>query len=116
MIARREPTIDTIKSNSLSLTVRTDSVVLTEVIDVYVHRSIEMLDIDNYFLHTENDKYVLMLLHGNLEELLGKVDPKLHRKYVITLKQGVPMLYAKLTKALYGMLISMVLFYKKLII
>ena len=51
---------------------------------------------------------------GKLEELLVKVDPKLYRKYVITSKQVVPMLYVKLTKALYGMLRSAMVLKKNL--
>ena len=73
-----------------------------------------MLDIDNAFIHTENDKYVLIMIRGKLAELLVKVDPKLYRKYVIKSKQGVPMLYVKLTKALYGMLRIAMRFYKNL--
>ena len=56
-----------------------------------------MLDIENDFLHAENDEYVLMLLRGKLAELLVKVDTKLNRKCVIASKHGVPMLYDKLT-------------------
>ena len=55
-----------------------------------------------------------MLICSKLAELLVKVDPKLYRKYVIKSKQGVPMLYVKLTKALYGMLRSAMLFYKNI--
>ena len=55
-----------------------------------------------------------MLLRGNIDELLVKVDTSLYSKYVITSNQGVPMLYVKLTKAIYGMLRSAMLFYKKL--
>ena len=55
-----------------------------------------------------------MLLHGKLAELLVKVDPSLYRKYVITSKQGVPMLYVKLTKALCGILRSAMLFYNNI--
>ena len=51
-----------------------------------------------------------MLLCGKLAELLVKVDPKLYRKYVITSKQGGPMLYVKLTKALYVIMCSAMLF------
>ena len=55
-----------------------------------------------------------MMLCVKLVELLVKVDPKLYREYVITLKQGVPTLYVKLTKALYGILCIAMLFYNKL--
>ena len=54
-----------------------------------------------------------MMLCSKLEELLVKVGPKLYRKYLITSKQVVPMLYVKLTKSVYGMLRSAMLFYKK---
>ena len=78
--------------NGSSTTVNTDSVFLTWVIDSHGHRSIEILDIEDAFMHAENDEFVLMLIRGNLAELLVKVDPKLYRKYVIKYKQGVPML------------------------
>ena len=73
-----------------------------------------MLDIDNAFIHTENDKYVLIMIRGKLAELLVKVDPKLYRKYVIKSKQRVTMLYVKLIKDLYGMLHSTILSYKNI--
>ena len=84
------------------------------MIDAHDHKAVEMLDIENAFLHTENDKYVLLMLCVKLVELLVKVDPKLYRKYVITSKQGVTMIYAKLTKAIYGILCIAMLFYNKL--
>ena len=102
------------KSNGLYTTLNTGSVILTGVMDLNDQRAVEMLDIDNAFLHVENDGYVLMLLCAKLSELLVKVDPKLCKKYVITLNQGVTMIYVKQTKALYGMLSSTMLFYKKL--
>ena len=43
-----------------------------------------------------------------------KVNPSLYRRYGTSLKMGVGMLYVKLTKALYGLLCSALLFYKKL--
>ena len=55
-----------------------------------------------------------MLLRGDLAELLVKVDPKLYRKYLITLKQGLSMLYVKLTKTFYGVLSYVVMFYNKI--
>ena len=102
------------KSNGSSLTVKTDSVFPTRVVDAHERRAVAMLDIKNAFLHAENDEYVLMWLRGNPAELIVKVYPSLYRKYVINSKQGGPMLYIKRTKALYGMLISAMLFYKKL--
>ena len=101
-------------SNGSYPTVNTDSVSLTGVVNAHERRAVVILDIKNAFLHSENNEYVLVLLHGNLAELLVKVNPSLYRQYVITSKKGVPMLYIKLTKALYGMLRSAMLFYKNL--
>ena len=91
-------------------TVNTDILFLTGVIDAHEQRAVAMLDIENDFLHAENDKYVLMLLFDKLEKLLVKVDPKLYRKYVITSKQGVTIIYFKLTKDIYVMFSSAILF------
>ena len=55
-----------------------------------------------------------MLLCCRLAELMVKVDPSLYRKYITTSKKGVLMLYVKLTKALYRLLRSALLFYKKI--
>ena len=66
-----------------------------------------MLDIHNTSLHAENDDYILMLLRRKLVELVFKVNPSLYWKYIS--KQGVPILYVKLTKALYSMLRSAML-------
>ena len=62
----------------------------------------------------KNDGHIIMLLRGKMVELLVKLQPELYRKYVITSKNGEPMLYVKLLKALYGLLKSALLFYKKL--
>ena len=101
-------------SKGSSHTVNNDSVFLTGVLYAHELRAIAMLDIQNAFLYAENNEYVCMLLSGKLAELLVKVNPSFYRKYVITSKQGVTMLYFKLTKALYVMLRSAMLFYKKL--
>ena len=55
-----------------------------------------------------------MLLKGKLAELMVQIYPKMYQKYVITSSKGEPMLYVQLSKALYGLLQSALLFYKKL--
>ena len=80
----------------------TDSFFLTGVKDAHDHRVVATLDIENSFMHPENDEYVLMMLCGKLAEQLVKVDPKLYRKCVITSKQGVPMLYVKMIRLFMG--------------
>ena len=85
-----------VKSDGSSPTVTTDSLFITGVIEVKEERDVSTLYIPGAFLHTKNDETILMLLRGQLAELLVKVDPKLYRKYVITSRKGVPMIYVKL--------------------
>ncbi len=56
-----------------------------------------------------------MLLCSCLAELMVKVDPALYRKYVIYSKNNKPLLYVKLSKAIYIPLRSALLFYKKFV-
>ncbi len=58
---------------------------------------------------------MLMLLQGKLAELMVQLDPKLYKTYVITRSRGEPMIYMKMNKALYGLLKSALLFYKKMV-
>ncbi len=55
-----------------------------------------------------------MCLRGKLVEMMVSVDPQLYRKYVTTSAKGEPILYVHLNKALYGLLKSTLLWYKKL--
>jgi hypothetical protein len=55
-----------------------------------------------------------MKMNGSLAELMAKTDPKIYRK-CITIKKGKQVLYLRLQKALYDMMKSALLFYRKLI-
>ena len=77
-------------------------------------RDVNTIDLPGAYLHIDNDEETIMLLKGKLAELLVQVEPSLYRKYVITSSKGEPMLYVKLHKALYGLLCSALLFYRKL--
>ena len=56
-----------------------------------------------------------MLLKGKTAELMAAVNPKLYRKYIAYDKKGNALLYVRMHKALYGLLRSALLFYRKLI-
>ena len=60
----------------------------------------------------KNDGHIIMLLIDKMVKLFVKLRPELYRKYVITSKNGEPMLYVKFLKALHGLLRSAFLFYK----
>ena len=61
----------------------------------------------------EGEEIVHMKMRGKLAEILVQVAPEIYRDYV-TIENGKKVLYVKLQKALYGMLKSALLFYKKL--
>jgi hypothetical protein len=74
-----------------------------------------VFDIPGAYLHTETNEDVIMVLEGPLAELMVKVVPSLYRKYITTNSKGKALLYVKMQKALYGLLRSALLFYKKLV-
>jgi hypothetical protein len=94
--------------------VSTDSVLITGAIDAYEGRDDALCDLPGAFLHTLTDKKVIMILCGELCELMCMIDPKLCQKYICKDKRGKPILYVELYKSLYGLMRSALLFYKKL--
>ena len=100
--------------NGAAPTVATDIVMITAAIAAQKHRDVMTIDLPGAYLHTDNDEETIMLFKGKLAELLVQVEPSLYCKYVITSSKDEPMLYVKLHKALYGLLRSALLFYRKL--
>eukprot|EP00804_Cyclotella_cryptica_P006122 CCRYP_010732-RA/>CCRYP_010732-RA protein AED:0.20 eAED:0.22 QI:0/0/0/1/1/1/2/0/901 len=102
------------KELATSPTVLTDSLMITATIDAVDLRDIVTLDIPGVFLHADLDEDVIMVLRGELAELMAKVKPKLYRPYIVTTLRGESILYVKMQKAMYGLLRSALLFYLKL--
>ena len=55
-----------------------------------------------------------MLLRGKLAEIMVHIASQIYRSYVKMDKKGTPILYVILKKALYGLLRSSLLFYRKI--
>ena len=87
---------------------------ITGVVDAHEGRDIATMDIGSAYLTADNDEETIMVLRGKLAEMMTRVNPDLYRPYVTLSAKGVPMLYVRLSKALYGMLRAALLFYKKL--
>ena len=87
---------------------------LSCTIDTKEGRHVTVTSIPGEFLHMYMDQNVHMLLEGTIAELIIKLEPKLYRKYIWRNKNNEPMLYLKLTKALYGTLQVALLFWKLL--
>jgi hypothetical protein len=85
------------------------------VLDAKQGRDVMTLDIPNAFVQTEipeRDEKIIMKIRGRLVGILTEICPGVYDDYVIYEgKQKV--LYVKMLRALYGMLISSVLYYKK---
>ena len=65
-------------------------------------------------MNTEVDEDVLMVLKGELADMMIQIAPQVYRKYITINKKGTPVLYVKLKKALYGLMRASLLFYQKL--
>jgi hypothetical protein len=55
-------------------------------------------------VNTDVDEEVIMVLKGDLAEMMIQVAPEVYRKYVAVDKKGTKILYVKLQKALYGLM------------
>jgi hypothetical protein len=102
------------KEDAAEPTVALESVFVIAIIDAKEKREVVTIDIPGAFLHVDNDDYVIMNMNGLLAKLMVKTDPKIYRKYV-TIEKGGQVLYLCLQKALYGMMKSALLFYRKLV-
>jgi hypothetical protein len=91
------------------------AVFITAVVDAYKGRDVACFNIPGAYLHAASDKDITMILKGRLAELMVQVAPNLYRKYISVDRKGMTILYIKMQKAIYGLLRSALLFYKKLV-
>jgi hypothetical protein len=103
------------KEDGASPTVATNSIMITAAMDVHEQRNVATINILGAFLHAYNDKETFMLLKGCLAKLMVQVDPQLYQKFVIHDKNNQALLYVKLSKAIYGLLKSALLFYRNFV-
>ena len=92
----------------------TESILMTGVVNAKESRHVAVLDIANAFLQAGNGKAINMLLRVEQAEMVVRIDPTLYREYVTYSTNGVPVMYVRLSRALYGMLRAVLLFYKRL--
>ncbi len=103
-----------IKGEAASPKVCVESIFITAAIEAHEGRDVATVDLPSAYLHAENDETLHMRLQGRLAELMGRVEPALYRKYISKNSKGEPVLYVRLHKAIYGLLKSALLFYRKL--
>ena len=102
------------KEEAASPTVSTEALLTTAVIDAKQNRDVITLDIPNAFVQTpmpKNQKRVIMRINRLLLDYLEEICPETYRKY-ITHQNNTKVLYVEMKKALHGMMLSSLLFYK----
>ena len=102
------------KEDAASLTVLMESTFITVSIAAHERRVVPCYDVPSAFVNTDVDEEVIMVLKGDLAEMMIQVAPEVYRKYVAVDKKGTKILYVKLQKALYGLMRASLLFYRKL--
>ena len=103
------------KVDAASPTTHTESVFITQAISAKEGRNNMVIDVDGAFLTTDSDEDVIMELKGPLAELMCKINPSLYRKFITTNSKGQAILYVKIHKALYGLMRSALLFYRRMV-
>jgi len=73
-----------------------------------------VMDTSEPFLHVDMKDTVNMVLEGEIAEHSTNLEPTICRKYIWSNMRGKPMLYIQLKKALYGILHTVLLFWKLL--
>jgi hypothetical protein len=98
------------KEEAASPTVSVESTFITATIAAAEKRKVRCYDVPNAFVNMDIDEDVIMVLKGELAEMMVKID----RRYVTVDRKGTKVLYVKLQKALYGLMRASLLFYRKL--
>ncbi|KAL7575021.1 hypothetical protein ACA910_010834 [Epithemia clementina (nom. ined.)] len=101
-----------------SPTTATEAILLTVIVDAHESRDVMIADIPNAFIQTPMPKAnkgerVIMKIRGLLVDMLVEMSPEIYQEQVV-IEAGNKILYVIVTKAIYGMLVSALLFYKKL--
>jgi len=104
------------KNAASSPTVANDNMMVTCAIDAHEGRDVATIDLPQAFLNTNYvGPEVMMALRGHLAEMMVKVNPERYKPFLIYTSKGVALLYVRMNKAMYGMLQSSLLFYRKLV-
>ena len=106
-----------ISSDNMASLKFTESVLLSTVIDAEEECNIAVIDVPNAFVQTEvsewddNRNCMVMKIRGILVDILCNIDPS-YKEFVV-IEHGENVLYTHILRAIYGLLVSAFLFYKK---
>jgi len=97
-----------------SPTVSTEGMFLSLAIDAKEKRHVAICDVEGAYLHSDMDEFVLMVVEGDMVDILVQANPARYERFVYTTKSGKKLLYVRLQKALYGCIQSAMLWWKLL--
>jgi hypothetical protein len=98
------------KLETASPTIATDALLISILIDAYEGRDVATADVAGAYLNAYMRDFVIMKFTGDSVRVLCDVNPT-HRAFVVY-ENGVPTLYVRLLKALYGCVQSALLWYE----
>jgi hypothetical protein len=104
------------KEDASYLTVATESVLLSCIIDAEEERDVEVVDIPNAFVQTrvENEKDMAFIkIRGILVDILVEIAPYVYKSYVSKDKKGSKQLLVQCQNSLYGTMAARLLYYRK---
>ena len=104
------------KEYARSLTVATEEVLLSCIIDAEEERDVSVIDIPNEFIQTqvEDEKDMAFIkICGVLVYILVVIAPYVYKSHVTTDKKGVKRLLLQFQNSLYVMMIASLLYYRK---
>ena len=104
------------REDSASPTASLESIMLLAAIDAEEERDVQSYDIPNAFIQAtlpsgDKDERVYMKITGVLVDLMCQIDPR-YADFVVY-ENGRKVLYVRVLKAIYGMLVAALLWYKK---
>ena len=105
------------REDTSSPTASTEGVMITTTIDAKEGRDMLTADVPNAFIQAKIDKKrgdekIIMKITGKLVDVLIRLAPEVYSGYVVY-EKGRRVIYVEVLRALYGMLISAMLWYKK---
>ena len=86
------------KEEAASPTVSTESTFITATIAAAEKMKVWCYNVPSAFVNTEVDKDVIMVLKGDLADMMVQIAPETYRKYITTDRKGTRIIYVKLQK------------------
>ena len=86
------------------------------MIEAIEDRDIAIVDIPNAFIQTEvtdENKRVIVCIHGMLVDILVKIAPDVYKDYVRVNNMGEKQILVECLNALYGTMMASLLYYQK---